>query len=78
MQQIIRCDSKGRIYLAEEIRSFYGRKFVIVKAPKELILLPVPEDPVKDLEDIGQKLPAKSIEHLKEKILKRARKNVVG
>jgi len=39
------CDEEGRIQLGPELRQRYGRKFFLVEAPGEIVLLPVPDDP---------------------------------
>ncbi len=76
--QISKCDEKGRIYLKQEVRSRYGDRFVVLEVRGELILLPVPKDPVKDLEELGKALKGKSMEELKASIAERARKEVIG
>lgn len=72
-----KCDSKGRVYLKEEIRAKYGREFLILQAPKEIILLPVPENPLKDLEALGKMIPARSLHEIKKKIRSRAMQDVI-
>jgi len=51
------CDDRGRIVLSREIREEYGEKFFIVKSLGEVVLIPVPEDPLKTLREEGKKLP---------------------
>lgn len=70
------CDKKGRIHLREAIRARYGEKFVVVQMPDELVLRPVPKDPVRDLEEIGRALKGRSVEELKELIDEQARREV--
>ncbi len=72
--QIARCDKKGRIYLKESLRTRYGDRFVAVEALDELVLLPVPDDPVEDLGELGGKLPNISLQQLRARILERARR----
>lgn len=74
--QIARCDKKGRIYLKESLRTRYGDRFVLIEGPDELVLLPVPDDPVEDLRELGGKLPKISLQELRAKILERARREV--
>ena len=71
--QITRCDKKGRLYLKESVRSRYGSEFVVVETPREVVLIPVPEDPVKDLEELGKPLAKYSLKALRKRILERAR-----
>ena len=70
------CDRKGRIYLEESIRAKYGEKFIAVEAPGELVLLPVPDDLVKDLEEIGRSLRGLSVEDLKRRTDEQAQREV--
>ena len=76
--QITKCDRKGRIYLKEALRSRYGDRFIVVEASDELVLLPVPDDPVDDLAELGQKLPTASMKQLRASILARAKTEVRG
>ena len=43
---------------------------------EELVLLPVPNDPVEDLGELGGKLPKISLQQLRARILVRARREV--
>ena len=70
------CDKKGRIRLSQAVRSKYGEKFVIVEMPGKLVLLPVPDDAVKDLEEWGKPLQHLSLEEIKRIIDKRAMEEV--
>ena len=70
------CDEKGRIYLQESIRAKYGKRFIVVEAPGELVLLPVADDPVKALRDIGRSLRGLSVEDLKKRIDEQAQREV--
>ncbi len=74
--QIARCDKTGGISLKESLRTRYGDRFVVVEAPDELVLLPIPDDPVEDLGELGGKLPNISLQQLRAKILERARREV--
>jgi DNA-binding transcriptional regulator/RsmH inhibitor MraZ len=53
----IECDDRGRILLPKDVRNAYGEEFVLVKAPNEIVLIPVPKDPLKTLQEEGKKLP---------------------
>jgi len=71
------CDKKGRIYLKQSLRSRYGEKFVILEASSEIVLLPVPCDPVEDLADLGRPLKDHTLKQLREKILHRAKEEAL-
>jgi hypothetical protein len=70
------CDEEGRFRLGPELRQRYGRRFFVVEAPGELVLLPVAEDPVKDLQEIGRSLRGLSVEDLKRRIDEQAQREV--
>ncbi|HSA30103.1 MAG TPA: AbrB family transcriptional regulator [Phycisphaerae bacterium] len=70
------CDKKGRLQLSSEVRRRYGERFFIVEAPGELVLLPVPDDPVKDLRQWGKPLQGMSMEEIKQAIQEQAEKEV--
>lgn len=72
MRSTIRCDSKGRLQLWQALRKRYGTRFAIVAAPGRLILIPVPDDPVKDLAELGKPLRGLSIRQIKARIRARA------
>ena len=72
----VSCDKKGRILLSEAIRSKYGDKFVLLEAPGELVLLPVPKDPVKDLEELGKPLRHMSLREIEKMAYRQAMKEV--
>lgn len=63
----ISCDDKGRILLSKDLREQYGKEFVVVRAVDEIVLLPVPKDPLKILREEGRKLPKVSVSELKKK-----------
>ena len=75
--QTAQCDAKGRIYLREKTREKYGERFVVVEAPDEIILLPIPKDPVADLAELGKPLRHLSLRQIKAKIRERAKKEVL-
>jgi hypothetical protein len=72
------CDEEGRLRLSPEVRQRYGRKFCLVEAPGELVLLPVPYDAVKDLEEWGKPLRGMSLAAIKRAIQEQADKEVSG
>lgn len=49
------CDEKGRLVLPREIRDEFGKRYVVVKALDEVVLIPVPKDPLKTLRELGKK-----------------------
>ena len=51
---------------------------MVIEAPDELVLLPVPDDPVDDLAKLGRKLPRADLRQLRASILARAKKEVRG
>lgn len=77
MASEIFCDDRGRLLLTKDVREEYGEKFILVRASGELVLIPIPDDPIKDLQELGQKLPKHlSINQLKKIGIEGAIKNV--
>ncbi len=77
MEQL-KCDSKGRLYLKESLRKRYGERFVVVPSTGEILLIPIPKNPVQDLREATKKIRGMSLEQLKALIEKQARKQVVS
>jgi len=42
-------DEKGRINIGQESRKLSGKRFYVVKLSGEILLIPMPEDPVTEL-----------------------------
>ena len=76
--QMTQCDRKGRLQLRPSLRRRYGDQFWVVEAPRKVILLPVPADPLRDLREIGRLLKGKSVRELKEAIEQEAMEEVGG
>jgi len=69
-------DSHGRVYIPKNYREEYGDSFRIVPYRGELKLIPVAEDPVKDLRDRTESLRKsdKSVKELKKEARDELRK----
>ena len=65
-------DSKGRVYIPKSMRKKLTKDVYLVETPEGILIIPKPKDPIKELEQIGKKLPEKSIEELKKDIIKQA------
>ncbi len=50
MREMALMDEKGRVTFGKEDRKRYGRKFWILRLKDEIVLKPVPRDPVADLQ----------------------------
>ena len=72
------CDTKGRIVLPKAVRETYGTKFVVVPAAGEIVLMPIPENPLAKLAALGRKagISDKPLKELREGILKQAKKDL--
>lgn len=72
MSKVVETDKKGRLYLSKDTREKYGRRFLEIELEDEIKLIPIPEDPVKDLREVTDKLKGKSIEEMKKGIREEA------
>jgi len=72
------CDKRGRLQLSQAVRSRYGEKFLVLEGDRDLILRPIPRDPLQDLREIGRLLKGKSVKELKEAIEQEAMEEVGG
>ncbi|MDE1874250.1 MAG: hypothetical protein KGI04_04000 [Candidatus Micrarchaeota archaeon] len=55
MKEISVMDSRGRVTVGLKLGKKFGRKFFVVPMPNEIALIPVPEDPVKNLQEMWEK-----------------------
>ncbi len=69
-------DSKGRLYIPKAIRKNLPKEVYLVKLNEGILIVPKPENPLKELEELGKKLPDKPIRKIREEILKEATKEV--
>ena len=76
--QMTQCDKRGRLQLSQAVRSRYGEKFLVLEGDRDLILRPIPRDPLQDLREWGKPLQHLSIEEIKHIIDKRAMEKVGG
>ena len=75
---VLTCDAKGRVYLGEKVRAKYGDRFLLVQAPSEILLVPVPDDGVAALRRASRKLRGKTMKELKRAIAEQARQEVTA
>jgi hypothetical protein len=47
-------DERGRITLGSKLLDRYGKKFAVVSAGKEIVLVPIAKDPLAKLKEIGR------------------------
>lgn len=48
-------DSRGRVTIGEKLAKKYGRKFMVVPTYNDIVLVPIPKDPLKSLAEWGKK-----------------------
>jgi bifunctional DNA-binding transcriptional regulator/antitoxin component of YhaV-PrlF toxin-antitoxin module len=68
---IAKADEKRRIVLPKEYVEEYGRDYIIIKVGKELIIKPLPKDPLATLIEEGKKLKGISWQQFEKKIEKK-------
>ena len=61
-------DDRVRLYLPKPIRERIGREVFVVEVKDGVLLIPKPSDPAKELEEVGRKLPDKSVRELRKEI----------
>jgi hypothetical protein len=47
-------DERGRIVLGTKFLDKYGKKFAVIGTPKEIVLVPIANDPIAELAKIGR------------------------
>lgn len=73
MEKIVSIDNQGRIYLPEEVRKYLRNKTLMMKLlDNKITLVPIKEDPIEALSELGKGKLKKSITELK----KGARKEI--
>jgi bifunctional DNA-binding transcriptional regulator/antitoxin component of YhaV-PrlF toxin-antitoxin module len=75
---LARVDSRGRLYLPKELRENLPREVYLVRVDDGILIVPKPDDPVKELEELGKDLPDFPIEGLRREILKEAERLAGG
>ncbi len=75
-EMITTYDDKGRVYIPKKYQHRLSKRVFIVETKEGLLLVPVPDDPVAVLEEIGKSLPAMTLEQLKSEIMKQAAKEL--
>ncbi len=73
---IAKVDSKNRISLGRDVIEDYGEKFVVVRLPNEILLKPLPKDPVKALQEEGKKLKGAGWKKLRREFEEELRRRV--
>lgn len=71
-EMITTYDDKGRVYIPKKYQHKLSKHVLIVDTRDGLLLVPVPDDPVAVLEEIGKTLPAMTLKQLKSEIMKQA------
>ncbi|MDK2781764.1 MAG: hypothetical protein PWR13_792 [Archaeoglobi archaeon] len=61
-------DDRGRVCIPKPLREKIGKEVFVVETREGILLIPKPQDPVKELEEIGKQLPEKSVKELRREI----------
>ena len=70
-------DKQRRVYIPKGIgKGKNFEKFFVVEMPNQIVLVPIPKNPVKDLERLGKKLPDKPWSYFKNEIEKEIEKEL--
>ncbi len=73
---IVKCDAKGRVYIPKKMQEKLTKEAFAVETPDGILLIPISDDPVAELEQLGKKLPQLTLKGLKEEILKQAQEEM--
>ena len=65
---VLKLDEKRRIVLPKDYTDELGDEYVAIKIKGEIILKPLPKDPVKALEKEGKKLKGLSVKQVRKLI----------
>ncbi|NJE09720.1 AbrB/MazE/SpoVT family DNA-binding domain-containing protein [Thermococcus sp. MAR1] len=71
---LAKVDPKGRLYLPKELRKNLPKEVYLVRVDDGILIVPKPEDPLKELEELGKNLPDIPIKEIRVEILKEAEK----
>ncbi|MBI2139767.1 hypothetical protein HYU14_02495 [Candidatus Woesearchaeota archaeon] len=79
MSQII-ADGRGRVTLGAGITEKYGKKFYLIEAAGELVLIPIPKDPLRHLQEMGKRagIDRHSLKELKQMGREEAEREAMG
>ena len=75
---LARLDSKGRLYIPKEMREGLSREVYLVRLDHEILIVPKPDDPLRELEELGKDLPDKPLSEIKKEILEEAGREALG
>lgn len=81
IMQITVLDERSRITLGRKIEKKYGKRFIVVPAKDEIILMPAPsKDPIKGLEELGKKsgINNYSLKQIKKMVQEEAEKEALS
>jgi len=73
-------DERGRITLGAKILHKYGKRFAVVSAGNEIVLVPIAKDPVAKLAQIGKQagIDRYTLKELKKMAKQEAKKEALG
>ena len=74
---ILKTDQRRRVTLSKELVGKYGRKFVAIRTKEGILLKPLPEDPIKALQEALAPLKGVPIAEIKRRAYRRAVREAV-
>ena len=61
-------DDRGRVYLPKQVRRKVGKEVFVIEVKDGVLLIPKPNDPFRELEELGKKLPDRTVRELRKEI----------
>ncbi|NJE06513.1 AbrB family transcriptional regulator [Thermococcus sp. M36] len=67
-------DSKRRLYISKELRKSLPQEVYLIRVEDGILIIPKPDDSLKELEELGKRLPNLTLEELKREIIREVEK----
>ncbi|HVC58192.1 MAG TPA: hypothetical protein VND15_01815 [Candidatus Acidoferrales bacterium] len=78
--EILKIDERCRVTIGKKAVARYGKKFRMFDTPDGIFLVPIPKDPISELEELGRrsKIAKYTLKEVKEIVLSEAKKEALA